>query len=172
MKQNMRYTRAEPFSGRRKCIERVESYGMSQKPTAGAGLNKNQQLIAVKVRLLFETQRKQNGDKFTYEEVEAATKGAITNSWISKLANGHVTRPGLWTLKALTDFFDIDPTFWFSPLDVIPQPRIPTTSMLEVQTLVPFSASPTMIDDDLSVEEQKLVEEIKAFVRQRRDRNE
>lgn len=69
-----------------------------------------------KVNFLFEHFRKPNLDRFTYKEVEEGTKGSVHASWISRLATGKAQRPGLMVLKALTDFFKVDPSFWFNPL--------------------------------------------------------
>lgn len=73
--------------------------------------------LARKVRFLFDTCRKETGERYTFLEVQEATKGKIHQSWISKMANGQVLRPGIKSLKALSDFFQIDPSFWFNPLD-------------------------------------------------------
>jgi transcriptional regulator with XRE-family HTH domain len=82
--------------------------------------------LAAKVRFLFEHCRKPNLDRYTYKEVEEGTNGAINGSWISRLASGYAQRPGLMTLKTLSDFFGIDPSFWFNPLDDISKYKIRT----------------------------------------------
>ncbi len=73
------------------------------------------QEIADKVNYLFENFKKSNGGKYNFTEVEEAT--GIHKSWLSKLAAGHVSRPGLQVLQALTKFFQIDPGFWFKDLN-------------------------------------------------------
>lgn len=73
------------------------------------------QEIADKVNYLFDNFKKSNGGKYNFTEVEEAT--GIHKSWLSKLAAGHVSRPGLQTLQALTKFFQIDPGFWFKDLN-------------------------------------------------------
>ena len=123
------------------------------------------EILAAKVRLLFETRRKPSGEKYTYQEVEA-TKN-ISNGWISKLANRGASSPGLWSLKDLTDFFDVDPSYWFDPPGTLPKPK--SSLMQQGQLLVTRPASSHLGDDeDLLPAEQKAVEEFKAFVRQRR----
>lgn len=72
--------------------------------------------VAEKVNYLFQTYRKPNLDRYSYSEVEELTGGKIDQSWISKLANGQTVRPGIRVLKALTDFFQVDPVFWFKDL--------------------------------------------------------
>lgn len=71
--------------------------------------------ISDKVNYLFENFKKPNGGKYNFTEVEDAT--GIHKSWLSKLAAGHVSRPGLQVLQALTKFFQIDPGFWFKDLN-------------------------------------------------------
>ena len=73
--------------------------------------------IAAKVQFLFETFRKPNTDRYTYLDVETGSNGGITNSYISKLLHGEVKRPSLRSLKALTDFFNVDSSFWFNDLN-------------------------------------------------------
>lgn len=73
------------------------------------------QEIADKVNYLFENFKKSSGGKYNFTEVEEAT--GIHKSWLSKLAAGHVSRPGLQVLQALTKFFQIDPGFWFKDLN-------------------------------------------------------
>ncbi len=73
--------------------------------------------IADKVNYLFQNYRKPNLDRYSYSEVEELTGGKIDQSWISKLAHGQTIRPGIRVLKALTDFFQVDPVFWFKDLN-------------------------------------------------------
>lgn len=72
--------------------------------------------IADKINYLFDNFKKPNGTKYNFTDVEEAA--GIHKSWLSKLAAGHVSRPGLQTLQALTKFFQIDPGFWFKDLNV------------------------------------------------------
>lgn len=73
--------------------------------------------LADKVNFLFQTCRKDNGDRYTYSDVEELSNAKIHQSWIWKLANGKAIRPSADSLKALTDFFGISPDFWFSDLN-------------------------------------------------------
>ena len=73
--------------------------------------------IAEKINYLFENYRKANGQKYNYLEVEALTEGKVHNSWLSRVASGHSPRPSLWSLKALSKVFGVEPGFWFKDLD-------------------------------------------------------
>lgn len=81
------------------------------------GKNEEGEEIAAKIQYLFDTYRKPNGDKYNYLEVDRLTDGKVDNSWLSKLGKGKVTRPGLTVLKAITNFFGVEPDFWFKDLD-------------------------------------------------------
>jgi transcriptional regulator with XRE-family HTH domain len=73
--------------------------------------------IATKVNYLFSTYRNSRGERYSYTDVERLTNGEIANSWVSKLAAGKASRPGLTVLKTLTNFFGVTPDFWFKDLD-------------------------------------------------------
>jgi transcriptional regulator with XRE-family HTH domain len=73
--------------------------------------------LAAKIAYLFDTYRNADGERYSYLEVERLTNGGIDNSWLSKLASGKATRPGLEILKTLTNFFGITPDFWFKDLN-------------------------------------------------------
>lgn len=73
--------------------------------------------LARKVRYLFDTIKKPNGNAYSYNEVEKLTDGKVEQSWLSKMAKGMRQRPHIQSLEALTDFFGVDPTFWFISLD-------------------------------------------------------
>ena len=59
----------------------------------------------------------ENGDRYLFTEVEEITRGAVTQSWLWRVSHGQVTSPSLWTLKALSDFFKINPAYWFNAPD-------------------------------------------------------
>ena len=81
------------------------------------------QEIAGKINLLFQTCRDENGDRYSYSEVAEKSNGKINASWISKMATGQALRPGLLALKTLTDFFDVDPSYWFEPAGTLPRQK-------------------------------------------------
>jgi transcriptional regulator with XRE-family HTH domain len=82
-----------------------------------AKLDSYAQELARKVNYLFQTIRKENGDRYLFTEVEEITRGAVTQSWLWRVSHGQVTSPSLWTLKALSDFFKINPAYWFNAPD-------------------------------------------------------
>src|SRR5438128_10192818 len=86
-----------------------------KKPPAGAdGDDEIAKQLAEKVGFLFETFKKPNGDNYTFREVAELT--GLDSTWIWRLSKAQVTRPGIRTLKLLSDFFNVDPSFWFNDL--------------------------------------------------------
>jgi transcriptional regulator with XRE-family HTH domain len=73
--------------------------------------------LADKVNYLFQVYRKDNGDKYTFSEVQELSGGKIHQSWLWKLANGKAVRPSADALKALSDFFGVDFKYWYGELN-------------------------------------------------------
>ena len=71
--------------------------------------------LAEKLERLFEEVRKPDGSKYTQTEVVEGTNGVLTRVYLWKLRTGRATNPGFQIIKALTDFFGVDPNyFWES----------------------------------------------------------
>lgn len=54
-----------------------------------------------------------DGREFSYEEVQNGTGKAVTAAYIWRLRTGKATNPGYWVIKALSDFFGVDPSYFF-----------------------------------------------------------
>lgn len=99
-------------------LEREVKKVVRQKNTSNEGRDDEvSHEIAQKVNFLFENCRKSNGERYTFREVSELSGGAIDSTWLWRLSKGQSSRPGLTTLKAITDFFGIDPSYWFNDLD-------------------------------------------------------
>lgn len=59
-----------------------------------------------RLKKLFETKRKKNGDRFTYREVSKET--SLAPSYISHLVTGKRTNPSRETASALASFFGVE----------------------------------------------------------------
>lgn len=77
--------------------------------------------FAQKLDKLFKTITKQNGEEYSPEEVQVATNKAITSSYIYRLRTGKSANPTIDKVKALADFFGIDPTYFFDEEDSEPR---------------------------------------------------
>jgi hypothetical protein len=54
-----------------------------------------------------------DGREYSYEEVQNGTGKAVTAGYIWRLRTGKATNPGYWVIKALSDFFGVDPNYFF-----------------------------------------------------------
>jgi transcriptional regulator with XRE-family HTH domain len=70
--------------------------------------------LANKIDRLFETCRRPDGKPYSYEDVEQGTNGAITGTYVWKLRTGKAKNPGYKALAALSQFFDVPVTYFFS----------------------------------------------------------
>ncbi|MCZ7673886.1 MAG: XRE family transcriptional regulator [Chloroflexi bacterium] len=57
--------------------------------------------------------RTPDGSEYSYEEVQNGTGKAVTAAYIWRLRTGKATNPGYWVIKALSDFFGVDPNYFF-----------------------------------------------------------
>lgn len=120
----------------------------------GPAEDNTSELVAEKLSFLFETCRKPSGERYTPREVEEGTGGKVTQSWIWKLSKGKSARPGLGVLKSLSDFFGVEPSFWFNELDESTKAKIRIERGGEYVRAIALRAS------ELSPEAQKMVLDI------------
>lgn len=78
--------------------------------------------FAEKLDRLFKTITKPDGEEYSPEEIQAATDKAITSSYIYRLRAGKSTNPTIDKVKALADFFGIDPAYFLSDKKSEPTP--------------------------------------------------
>ena len=95
------------------CTEEKQRMGFKSKRSDQAAF------IAEKVQFLFATIRAPSGAEYTPEELQEAT--GIHASTIRRLRNGKIGNPGRDVLEALTNFFGIEPQYWFRAENVLPQ---------------------------------------------------
>jgi transcriptional regulator with XRE-family HTH domain len=70
--------------------------------------------FADKLNRLFRTIRKPDGEEYSPEEIQVATEKAITSSYIYRLRSGKSSNPTIDKVKALADFFGIEPGYFFT----------------------------------------------------------
>lgn len=70
--------------------------------------------LAGKVDRLFRIHLKPDGSQYSYEDVQKGTGGAVTGSYVWKLRTGKAQNPGYRVLAALSKFFDVPVTYFFS----------------------------------------------------------
>jgi transcriptional regulator with XRE-family HTH domain len=91
---------------------------MSRRRKAAASDDEiNHSELGLKIRYLFENYKKDNGEEYVYRDIELASNGRVSSSWLSKLYNGQATGTSFEVLRELTKFFGIDGSFWFKSLE-------------------------------------------------------
>lgn len=94
--------------------------------------------FAEKLDRLFKTITKPNGEEYSPEEIQAATGKAITSSYIYRLRAGKSANPTIDKVKALADFFGIDPGYFLSDEKTEPTPdpeRLVTSMALRARNI-------------------------------------
>lgn len=62
---------------------------------------------------LFKTITRPDGSEYTYEEVQNGTGRAVTAAYIWRLRSGKATNPGYGVIRALSKFFNVNPSYFF-----------------------------------------------------------
>lgn len=69
--------------------------------------------FAQRLDFLFKTFTQPDGSEFSYEDVQNGTNKAVTAAYVWRLRTGKANNPGYWIIKALSDFFGVDPNYFF-----------------------------------------------------------
>ena len=69
--------------------------------------------VALKFERLLEAYRHEGGGKWSGIELERATGGVVTRSYVTNLRKGRIENPGLDKLAALAKAISFPPTLWF-----------------------------------------------------------
>lgn len=64
--------------------------------------------FAEKLNMLFEMKRKNDGSKYSQEDVIQGTNGVLTRAYLWKLRTGRAKNPGFNIVQALADFFEVN----------------------------------------------------------------
>src|SRR4028119_643503 len=69
--------------------------------------------VSERFRRLLALYRKPDGSEWGGQDLENATGGAVTRSYVSNLKNGRIENPGLVKLKAIAGAMGFPPPLWF-----------------------------------------------------------
>jgi transcriptional regulator with XRE-family HTH domain len=69
--------------------------------------------IAKKFEFLLDTYRRPDGGRWGGQELQDATGGAVTRSYVSALRNGHIENPGYDKLRAIARAMNFPVELWF-----------------------------------------------------------
>ena len=73
--------------------------------------------FAEKLNRLFEEKKKSDGTPYSQTEVIEGTKGVLTRVYLWKLRKGRASNPGFHIIKAISDFFGVEPSYFFETLE-------------------------------------------------------
>src|ERR671912_275648 len=85
--------------------------------------------IAQKFEGLLEMYRRPDGRRWSGQEIDEATGGIVTRSYVTNLRKGRIENPGFEKLKAIAKVMDFPPELWFeespglregAPIDTVP----------------------------------------------------
>ena len=80
---------------------------------AGAETSVSSTLAGLLSRLFGEVRNETTGDPYTNREVSALTQGRLSEDEVRRMREGDLINPTRGQLLALSDAFDIDPSYWF-----------------------------------------------------------
>jgi hypothetical protein len=69
--------------------------------------------VAPKFERLLETHRREEGGRWSGVELERATGGVVTRTYVTNLRKGRIENPGMDKLAALVRAMGFPPTLWF-----------------------------------------------------------
>ena len=90
--------------------------------------------VSEKFRRLLALYRKPDGGEWGGQDLENATRGVVTRSYVANLKNGRIESPGLAKLEAIAGAMGFPPALWFEGTEG----RIPDQALaaaLEDETL-------------------------------------
>ncbi|HEX5847699.1 MAG TPA: helix-turn-helix domain-containing protein, partial [Rubrobacter sp.] len=69
--------------------------------------------IAQKFERLLETYRHPDGRRWSGQEIDEATGGVVTRSYVTNLRKGRIENPGFEKLRAIAKVMGFSPELWF-----------------------------------------------------------
>jgi len=76
--------------------------------------------VSERFRRLLSLYRKPDGREWGGQDLENATGGIVTRSYVSNLKQGRIENPGLARLEAIADAMGFPPRLWFGTRDEEP----------------------------------------------------
>lgn len=73
------------------------------------------EVFSNRLNQLFETARRQDGKRFTQEEVVRGSKGTLSRVYLWKLRTGRAKNPSMRVVQALADSFGVSVDFFTCP---------------------------------------------------------
>ena len=77
--------------------------------------------IAQKFEQFLDKYRREDGGKWSGQDLADATGGVVTRSYVSTLRKGRIENPGFEKLRAIAKAMDFPPELWFKDVEVLPK---------------------------------------------------
>ena len=91
-------------------------------------MDEGQQHISERFAHLLALYRKPDGSEWGGQDLERATGGIVTRSYVSNLKKGRIENPGLAKLEAIAEAMGFPPSLWFGEADK--RGRVPDDALL------------------------------------------
>ncbi len=73
--------------------------------------------IAQKFELFLDKYRREDGSKWSGQDLDDATGGVVTRSYVSTLRKGRIENPGFEKLRAIAKAMNFPPELWFEDVE-------------------------------------------------------
>ena len=77
--------------------------------------------IAQKSELFLDKYRREDGSKWSGQDLAGATGGVVTRSYVSTLRKGRIENPGFEKLRAIAKAMNFPPELWFEDVENLPK---------------------------------------------------
>jgi len=77
--------------------------------------------IAQKFELFLDKYRREDGSKWSGQDLADATGGVVTRSYVSTLRKGRIENPGFEKLRAIAKAMNFPPELWFEDVEILPE---------------------------------------------------
>ena len=81
--------------------------------------------IAQKFELFLDKYRREDGSKWSGQDLANATGGVVTRSYVSTLRKGRIENPGFEKLGAIAKAMNFPPELWFEDVEILPEAARP-----------------------------------------------
>ena len=81
--------------------------------------------IAQKFELFLDKYRREDGSKWSGQDLADATGGVVTRSYVSTLRKGRIENPGFEKLGAIAKAMNFPPELWFEDVEILPEAARP-----------------------------------------------
>ncbi len=100
--------------------------------------------IAQKFELFLDRYRREDGSKWSGQDLDDATGGVVTRSYVSTLRKGRIENPGFEKLRAIAKAMNFPPELWFEDVE-----KLEDVSGVRPSWFVDGEDNLALLDEDL-----------------------